>query len=95
MRKSLGHFVVVDAEICHGQPVFDGTRIFVSDVLGDVSRGLEWDAIIERWHGAITKEAIAEAVELASELGYFNNSLRPPKSTPSTSGATRETREVS
>lgn len=67
MKKSLGRFVVVDAAICHGQPVFKGTRIFVSDVLSDVSRGMEWDAIIERWHGAITKEAIAEAVELANE----------------------------
>jgi uncharacterized protein (DUF433 family) len=67
MKKSLGRFVVVDAAICHGRPVFDGTRVFVSDVLTDVSRGMEWDAIIERWHGAITKEAIAEAVELASE----------------------------
>ena len=67
MRKSLGRFVVVDGAICHGQPVFNGTRIFVSDVLSDVSRGMDWEAIIKRWHGAITKEAIAEAVELASE----------------------------
>lgn len=67
MRKSLGRYVVVDAEICHGQPTFDGTRIFVSDVLSDVARGMDWDAIIKRWHGAITKEAIAEAVELAGE----------------------------
>ena len=28
MRKSLGLYVVVDAEICHGQQTFDGTRIF-------------------------------------------------------------------
>ena len=67
MRKSLGRYVVVDAEICHGQPTFEGTRIFVSDVLSDVARGMDWDAIIQRWHGAITKEAIAEAVELAGE----------------------------
>lgn len=67
MRKSLGRYVVVDAEICHGQPTFEGTRIFVSDVLSDVARGTDWDAIIKRWHGAITKEAIAEAVELAGE----------------------------
>jgi uncharacterized protein (DUF433 family) len=67
MQKSLGRFLVVDAAICHGQPVFKGTRIFVSDVLSDVSRGMEWGAIIERWHGEITKEAIAEAVELANE----------------------------
>ncbi|HEX7447994.1 MAG TPA: DUF433 domain-containing protein [Pirellulales bacterium] len=67
MKKSLGRYVIVDAEICHGQPTFDGTRIFVSDVLADVARGMDWDAIIKRWHGAITKDAIAEAVELAGE----------------------------
>lgn len=67
MKKSLGHYVVVDTEICHGQPTFDGTRIFVSDVLSDVARGMDWETIIKRWHGAITNEAIAEAVELAGE----------------------------
>ncbi|HUY32945.1 MAG TPA: DUF433 domain-containing protein [Pirellulales bacterium] len=67
MKKSLGRHIVVDAAICHGQPTFRGTRIFVSDVLDDVSRGMAWEAIIERWSGAITKEAIAEAVRLACE----------------------------
>lgn len=67
MKNLLGQYVVADDAICHGQPTFKGTRIFVSDVLNDVARGMEWQAIIERWHGAITKEAIAEAVELASE----------------------------
>jgi len=67
MKKLLGRYVVVDATICHGRPIFNGTRVFVSDVLNDVARGMDWEAIIERWHGAITKEAIAEAVELASQ----------------------------
>jgi uncharacterized protein (DUF433 family) len=49
---------VVDAAICHGQATFGGIWILVSDVLDDVSRGMTWEAIIERWHGAITKEAI-------------------------------------
>jgi heme oxygenase len=26
-----------------------------------------WESIIEDWHGSITKEAIAEAVQLASQ----------------------------
>jgi hypothetical protein len=30
-------------------------------------RGLAWEAIIERWHRSISKEAIAEAVRLARE----------------------------
>ncbi len=67
MKKSLGRYVVADPQICHGQPTFRGTRIFVSDVLEQVARGMAWDAIIENWRGTITKEAIAEAVRLARE----------------------------
>jgi hypothetical protein len=28
---------------------------------------MDWDAIIEEWRGALTREAIAEAVRLARE----------------------------
>ena len=65
-RVELGRFIVVDPEICHGKPTFKGTRVFVSDVLADVERGLSWDFIIRRWGGGkITKAAITEAVRLA------------------------------
>ncbi|MBM4044003.1 MAG: DUF433 domain-containing protein [Planctomycetes bacterium] len=63
----LGRYIVADPEICHGRPTFRGTRIFVSDVLEMVAEGMAWEAIIEQWHGSITKEAIAEAVKLSSE----------------------------
>jgi uncharacterized protein (DUF433 family) len=43
------------------------TRIFVSDVLEQVERGLPWDLIFEEWEGKIPPEAIAEAVKLARE----------------------------
>ena len=67
MKKALGRYVVADPAVCHGRPTFRGTRIFVSDVLDDVARGMAWEAIIERWHGSIKKEAIPEAVRLARE----------------------------
>ncbi len=67
MSKALGRFVVSDPAVCHGLPSFRGTRVFVSDVLDEVARGMAWEAIIERWHGSISKEAIAEAVRLARE----------------------------
>jgi uncharacterized protein (DUF433 family) len=44
-----------------------GTRIFVEDVLDQISSGMAWEAIIEEWNGNITKEAIAEAVQLATQ----------------------------
>ena len=65
--KALGRYIVVDPAICHGQPVFRGTRILVADVLEQLASGMSWEAIVEEWHGALTKQAIAEAVRLAQE----------------------------
>ncbi|HLN32646.1 MAG TPA: DUF433 domain-containing protein [Gemmataceae bacterium] len=67
MKKPLGRYIVMDPSICHGQPTFRTTRILVKDVLEQVANGMAWDAIIEEWHGSISKGAIAEAVRLASE----------------------------
>ena len=60
--QMLGRYIVTDAAICHGKPSFRGTRILVGDVLEQVAGGMDWDAIIEEWRGALTHEAIAEAV---------------------------------
>jgi uncharacterized protein (DUF433 family) len=65
--KPLGRYIVTDPAICHGQPTFRGTRIFVADVLEQVAGGMAWEAIVEEWRGQVTKEAIAEAVRLARE----------------------------
>src|SRR5262245_24744734 len=65
--KILGRFIVSDPKVCHGQPTFRGTRIFVADVLDQVARGLDWETVIEEWHGSITHDAIAEAVHLAAQ----------------------------
>ena len=36
----------------------------MADVLEQVANGMAWEAIIEKWRGALSKEAIAEAVRL-------------------------------
>jgi uncharacterized protein (DUF433 family) len=64
--RILGRYIVADPKICHGKPTFRGTRIFVADVLEQVASGMAWESIIEEWHDSITKEAIAEAVQLAT-----------------------------
>ena len=64
--KLIGRYIVTDPNICHGQPTFRGTRIFVADVLDQVASGMAWDTIIEEWHHNITKEAIAEAILIAN-----------------------------
>ncbi len=65
--KILGRFIVADPAICHGEPTFRGTRVFVSDVLEMVAEGMAWETIVEQWHNSVSKDAIAEAVRLSSE----------------------------
>ncbi len=65
--KTLGRYIVADPAVCHSEPTFRGTRILVADVLEQVANGILWEAIVEEWRGALTKETIAEAVWLARE----------------------------
>jgi uncharacterized protein (DUF433 family) len=66
----LGRYIVADPKICHGQLTFIGTRILVSDVLEMVASGMSWSLIEKEWRGSVTKEAIAEAVRIASTALY-------------------------
>ena len=59
--------IVADPKICHGKPIFRGTRVLVVDVLDQVASGLAWETIIDEWNGSISKEAIREAIQLASQ----------------------------
>ena len=74
--KQLGKYIVADPRICHGKPTFRGTRIFVKDVLEMLAEGLHWDAIVENCGGKVSKEAIAEAILVASEA-LTNHESRP------------------
>jgi uncharacterized protein (DUF433 family) len=66
-KKTLSRHIVADPEICHGQPTFLGTRVRVMQVLQQVAEGMDWDTIVSEWRGTVSREAIAEAVQLASE----------------------------
>jgi uncharacterized protein (DUF433 family) len=68
----LGRHIVADSNICHGKPTFRGTRVLVADVLEQVAEGMAWESIIEEWHNNITKDAIEEAIRLASQA-LFNH----------------------
>ncbi|MBI4320533.1 MAG: DUF433 domain-containing protein [Chloroflexi bacterium] len=65
--RQIGRYIVTDPRICHGKPTFRGTRVMVSQVLEQVANGVAWESVIEEWRGAVTKDAIAEAVRLASQ----------------------------
>ena len=61
----IGRHIVADPGICHGKPTFRGTRVLVSDVLAQIAEGMAWETVIQEWHGSVTHEAIAEALQLA------------------------------
>ena len=63
----MGRYIVTNPEICHGKPTFRGTRVLVADVLEQVASGMAWETIIEEWNNSIAKDAIQEAVQLASQ----------------------------
>ncbi len=60
-------WIVIDPRICHGKPVFRGTRILVSDVLEMLAEGMSVDEILEEYP-QLNREMILEALALAAEL---------------------------
>ncbi len=64
--RLMGRYIVTDSRICHGRPTFRSTRILVSDVLEQIADGMAWETVIQEWHGSISKEAITEALQLAT-----------------------------
>ena len=65
--KMLGRYIVVDPHICHGKPTFRGTRIMVWQALELAAMGMSWETITEQFHSSISKQAIAEAIQLANK----------------------------
>jgi uncharacterized protein (DUF433 family) len=47
-RKLLCRYIVADPDICHGKPMFLGTRIMVWQVLEQVAEGMDWDKMLEK-----------------------------------------------
>ncbi len=66
-RKELGQYIVADPHICHGQLTFKGTRILVSDVLYLLAKDWAWDRVSAAYDNHLSREAIAEAIDLARE----------------------------
>jgi len=60
-------WITVNPKICHGKPVFKGTRVLVSDVLDMLASGMTIDEILEEYP-QLNKEMILEAIALAAEL---------------------------
>ena len=64
-RIELGRFIVADQQVCHGQPIYKGTRIMAWIVLEQIERGMTWDDVAGEWDGQVSRPAIAETVALS------------------------------
>lgn len=62
----IGEHIVCAPEICDGRPTFKYTGIEVAGVLAMLADGDTVDEIVEDYSGRISREAILEAVQVAS-----------------------------
>ena len=69
-------WIVVDPNVCHGKPVFKGTRILVSDVLEMLSVGMSIEDVL-RGYPQLSREMIYEALGFAAELLRRERSVIP------------------
>ena len=60
-------YIISDPEICHGKPVFKGTRVLVSDVLELLAAGKDVEEIL-REYPQLNEEMVREALEYAAML---------------------------
>jgi uncharacterized protein (DUF433 family) len=67
MVEVLSRYVVADPTLCQDGLTFRWTRVCVADVLDEVATGKPWETIVEERDGAISREAIADALRLARE----------------------------
>ncbi len=70
MRLEIGRYIVVDDGVCHGKPVFKGTRILVNDVIELLGAGVSIEEIIKEYYPSLNEEMIREAFRyFASRYG--------------------------
>ena len=76
MRTEINDYIVVDSNICHGQPTFKGTRIMVSIVLEMLEDGATYKEIFEAYPSLSEKHTKA-ALEFAVQLTERSFELVP------------------
>ena len=60
-------WIIADPEICHGKPIFKGTRILVSDIVELIAYGESIEKILEEYP-SLNKEMIKEALEYSARI---------------------------
>jgi len=59
--------IVIDSKICHGKPVIKGTRVLVSNILGDLAAGETQEKIIQNYP-SIRSDDIKAALQFDKTL---------------------------
>lgn len=67
MRVEISKSIIADPEICHGKPVFKGTRIMVGDIIELLASGERIEKIIEEYP-SLKKEMIMEALHYSARV---------------------------
>jgi len=75
MKKKF-KWIEINPNICHGKPVFRGTRVLVADVLEMIASGMSIEEILDEYP-QLSKEMILEAIALAAELLRRERSVIP------------------
>lgn len=63
-RTEIGKHLATDSRVCGGRLTFKSTRILVSDALELTRAGYTPEAVAEQYRGAITPEAVRDAMSL-------------------------------
>ena len=67
--------IIIDPDICNGQPVIKGTRITAQTVLEFIAAGDSIDEILEEYP-SLTRQDVLECVRFSSELMKHHFTLR-------------------
>ncbi len=59
--------IEINPAVCHGKPVFNGTRVLVSTILGALGGGDSVEIVLEDYPN-ITRADIEAALEFASQV---------------------------
>jgi uncharacterized protein (DUF433 family) len=77
----VGHYLIIDPEVCHGQMTFRGTRVPVDAVLTFLAKGYSVDQLLRSWP-ELTRPAVEEAISLASQSLQVRYSASSEMATP-------------
>jgi uncharacterized protein (DUF433 family) len=75
----IGRYIVSSPGVCGGRPIVKGTRIDARYLTGWIREGLSCEEIAADYLGAVSREAVEEALQLEAELGeeFFEQMYLP------------------